>query len=70
MLAATDTKALRLRAGNLAKALSKPSDTPPINAALRELVSQITVDYRTGHLVFHWRSGGESSVMFMWPKES
>jgi DNA invertase Pin-like site-specific DNA recombinase len=66
-----DRKALKLRMDALGVAIrARPLDRARINAALRELVGSVTVDYRTGHLVFKWRSGGESSSMFMWPKEA
>jgi hypothetical protein len=37
-----------------------------INTALKVLFKAVVVDYRTGHLRFQWRQGGESSVMYAW----
>ncbi len=37
-----------------------------INASLRTLFEGITIDYQTGFLRFHWRQGGETSMMFAW----
>jgi DNA invertase Pin-like site-specific DNA recombinase len=69
--AATDSKAIKLRRANLMAAIqARPKDVARINAALRELATEVVIDYRTGHLVFKWRSGGESSLLFMLPKES
>jgi DNA invertase Pin-like site-specific DNA recombinase len=40
------------------------------NAALRDLLKEVVVDYRTGNLEFRWRHASyESSLMFMWPRE-
>lgn len=39
------------------------------NARLRQVLSGITVDYRTGFLGFHWKKGGFSEAMYGWPKE-
>ncbi len=63
-----DSKAIRLRCEALGVAIrARPVDRARINAALRELVESVTIDYNTGHMRFRWRSGGESSVIFMWP---
>jgi hypothetical protein len=63
-----DSKVVKLRCEALGMAIrAKPLDRARVNTALRELVEGVTVDYRTGCLVFHWRSGGESSATFMWP---
>jgi hypothetical protein len=54
----------------LADAMEPPEGAPDIgrvNAALRTVFDGVTVDYRTGHLRFHWRQGGESGFLFMWP---
>lgn len=37
-----------------------------INAALRVLFEGVTVDYLTGFLCFHWRCGGQSSILYEW----
>lgn len=36
------------------------------NAGLRSLFEGVTVDYRTGHLRFHWRQGGETALRYCW----
>jgi DNA invertase Pin-like site-specific DNA recombinase len=67
----SERKTLQLRVEALGVAIrAKPLNRARVNAALRELVESVTVDYHTGHLVFRWRSGGESSLLFMWPKEA
>ena len=43
-----------------------PADIGKINATLRTLLEGVTVDHRTGFLRFHWRQGGETSLMFAW----
>jgi hypothetical protein len=38
-----------------------------VNAALRQSVSNVVVDWRSGRLVFHWlHTDAETSVMFAW----
>ena len=37
-----------------------------INAALKVLFTAVVVDYRTGHLRFQWRQGGEASLLYAW----
>jgi DNA invertase Pin-like site-specific DNA recombinase len=41
-------------------------DLGRVNAALKVLFSGITVDYRDGRLKFHWRQGGEASLIYAW----
>lgn len=58
------------RLGALAEVMAPDEGVPNIgqvNATLRTMFEGVTVDYRTGHLRFHWRQGGESSFLFMWP---
>lgn len=43
-----------------------PIDVGRINAALRLLFHGITVDHATGFLRYHWRQGGETSIMYRW----
>lgn len=45
-----------------------PLDRPLANAALRSVLSSVVVDYPNGHLIFNWKHGGESSLMYAWPK--
>lgn len=44
-------------------------DRQGINALLRQLCTGVIVDYNEGLLVFQWRHGGESSIVFAWPNE-
>lgn len=61
------------RMAALAEAMEPEEGSPEIgrvNAALRTVFHGVTVDYRTGLLLFHWRQGGEASFHFMWPEEA
>ncbi len=40
-----------------------------VNALLRQMLKGVTVDYRTGQLVFLWLHGGETEVRFMWAED-
>ena len=40
-----------------------------VNALLRQMMTGVTVDYRSGKLVFRWLHGGESEAVFGWPDE-
>lgn len=70
----SDHGLIRARIEDLADALGRPGeerdgslDVARVNAAMRVLFSQVTIDYLTGRLRFHWRQGGEGAVMFAWP---
>lgn len=54
------------RLNRLAKVLSEgpAEDLSEANRVLMEAVSHIVVDYRGGHLVFHWRHGGTSRLTY------
>lgn len=66
----TEKRSIELRAENLGLSMrSRPLDRRRINAALRELLSSVTVNYKNGLLEFEWRAGGESSLMFEWPRD-
>jgi DNA invertase Pin-like site-specific DNA recombinase len=68
--AQSERKAIALKVKALSVAMrARPLDRKRINAGLRELLDAAVIDYTTGHLEFRWRAGGESSVMFQWPKE-
>lgn len=43
------------------------TDRGPINAALRVLFDKVVVDYPRKRLVFHWRQGGRSDMLYDWP---
>ena len=47
---------------------AKPTNLGRINAALRALVSSVTVDHSFGMLRFNWHLGGGSDVFFAWPQ--
>jgi hypothetical protein len=57
---------IRARTHSLADAIQEfdGKDKGPINAALKVLFDSVTVDYRTGRLVFHWRQGGDTEVPY------
>jgi hypothetical protein len=64
-----ERKVLRLKQDALGVAIrARPVSRERINAALRELLNGVVIDYRTGHLGFSWRAGGESSVFWKWPE--
>ncbi len=64
----TEKQIVQRKADNLAVAMrAKPLNRERINAALRELLEGVTVDYTSGHLRFHWRAGGQTALFFMWP---
>jgi DNA invertase Pin-like site-specific DNA recombinase len=68
--AQSERRAVALKVKNLGVALrARPLDRRRANAALRELLTGVTIDYTTGYLEFAWRTGGESSLMFQWPRE-
>lgn len=43
-------------------------DRGQANAYIRQLFAGITVDYESGRLLFAWRHGGESEVIYAWPE--
>lgn len=67
---ATSGPYLQRRQSDLLDAVeATPRDPALINALMRQVFSQVVVDYRTGQLVFEWRQGGTTSVTFGWPEE-
>ncbi|MCO1460191.1 recombinase family protein [Burkholderia multivorans] len=48
---------------------ASPLDRAKANAALRLLLSSVTVDYERGKLVLGWKHGGESEVVYAMPRE-
>jgi hypothetical protein len=45
----------------------QPLDRERVNAGLRGLFSQVVIDYPRAELVFHWRHGGASELVYdMW----
>jgi hypothetical protein len=46
---------------------AKPANLGRINAALRALVSSVTVDHSFGMLQFQWHLGGQTEVFYSWP---
>lgn len=46
------------------------TDKAAINAAMRQLFSKVTIEQECGMLRLEWLHGGESSVMFAWPREA
>lgn len=65
-----ESRVLKLKLDALGTAIrARPMNRERINAALRELLDKVVIDYRSGYLEFHWRAGGESSILYAWPKE-
>ncbi len=55
------------RMSDLADAMEAESlDIPKVNAALKVLFSQVTIDHHKGWLRFHWRQGGEVELIYKW----
>ncbi len=64
-----ERKVLKLKAENLGVAMrARPLSRERINAALRELLDAVVVNYDTGYLELRWKAGGESSVFWKWPE--
>ncbi len=53
----------------LAVCKETPLDRAKLNTVLRQLLKSVVIDYQNGDLVFEWKHGGESSLMFAWPEE-
>lgn len=67
---AVDGAYLKARLVELQAALAQqPLDRAKANSRLRQLLSSIVVDYRSGQLDLYWNHGGESSVQFAFPEE-
>lgn len=47
---------------------AEPMDRAKANVALRSVVSAVVVDYPQGELVFRWKHGGESRVLYAFPE--
>jgi DNA invertase Pin-like site-specific DNA recombinase len=64
-------KFVKSRLANLkAVATADPIDRTLLNTALRETVSSVEVDAEQGQLVFHWRHGGESEIVYGMEKQT
>lgn len=48
---------------------ANPLDKSKANTLLRQVLSGVTVNYRSGTLDLLWKNGGVSSVIFGWPKQ-
>lgn len=68
----SDGGMIAMRLDALGQAMEPEDDTErtreKVNAALRSLFDGVVVDYRQGRLLFQWKQGGESSLMFAWPE--
>jgi DNA invertase Pin-like site-specific DNA recombinase len=61
---------LQRRLADLQGALDADAfDREAVNMALRRLVEDVTVDFRSGQLVFTWKFGGESLIRFAEPED-
>ncbi|MDO3576656.1 recombinase family protein [Ralstonia pseudosolanacearum] len=69
-LIAANGPLLGKRADDLRVALeASPLDRAKANAALRLLLSSVTVDYEHGKLVLEWKHGGVSEIVYAMPRE-
>ncbi|MDI5985308.1 recombinase family protein [Halomonas sp. M4R5S39] len=56
------------RAVNLGRAVrDHPDDKTLINSHMRECFSKVVVDFLSGELVFHWKHGGHTHLMYKVP---
>lgn len=68
----TDHGIIHTRMGELADALGRdqedpqPLDIARVNAALKVLFCEVTIDHHRGRLEFQWRQGGTTSIMYRW----
>jgi hypothetical protein len=67
-ISAASSPLVTRRIGDFEELVMAGADKAEINAALRQLFSKITVDVDSGTLRFEWSHGGESSVVFAWPR--
>lgn len=67
---AASTPVVQTRISNFEKLVTAGTDKAAINAAMRQLFSKVTVEHEDGMLRFEWLHGGETSVMFAWPRET
>ena len=51
-----------------ASLIAKKVNRAEVNARLRVLLRSIEIDHVHGQLVFNWKHGGESSLMYAWPR--
>lgn len=64
-----DAPLLDLKVSELEKEVARPApDRGRVNALLRQMVRAVVVDHTNGRLVFQWRHGGESHVVFAMPR--
>jgi len=64
----TETRLLKRREERYRAALSAvPLDVAAANATLKECLSRVVVDHRSGALVMHWKHNGETSVDYRFP---
>lgn len=71
LAAQAESRAVQLRSEELGVSMrARPVDRKRINAALRAILSAVKINYLSGHLEFRWKAGGESSLLFMWPKDA
>lgn len=67
--AQSQRKVIQMKAETLRAAMrARPLNRERINAALRELLDGVVIDYESGHLRFRWRAGGESELVYAWPR--
>jgi DNA invertase Pin-like site-specific DNA recombinase len=67
--ATTSGKLVSRKCEELEEALAQsPMNRAAVNALMRQLFEGIAVDAVNGRLLLEWRHGGQSEIMFAWPK--
>jgi hypothetical protein len=60
---------VRHRANELQRALAAaPIDRTRVNVLMRQVFSDVKMDFDGGDLAFHWRHGGQSELDFEAPR--
>jgi DNA invertase Pin-like site-specific DNA recombinase len=69
----SESRVVKHRAKRLSDALKRlrthPTEIAAANAALREAVDSVVVDYSRGQLLLNWRHGVTSSLLYAWPEK-
>jgi DNA invertase Pin-like site-specific DNA recombinase len=60
---------IQRRISDFVELVEAGADKAAVNAAMRQLFRKITVDREGGTLEFEWAHGGESTLVFAWPRE-
>jgi hypothetical protein len=69
----SESRVVKHRAKRLRECLTRlktnRDQIPAANAALRECLDSIVVDYPSGHLLLNWRHGAQSPITYRWDFE-